>query len=113
MYGGSVRSTGDRLGRQEKAKQGNLWDGIRSQMTEVYFVYVGGYRVVKSTMNRITVTMGGIRGLCSGEAAVSQGFGKRGYFDIPKVCYHRCKTTPTTTIEGLHKVKTAFCQGRF
>ena len=34
---GYMKSSGDRLGRQEKAKQGNLWDGIESKMIDAYF----------------------------------------------------------------------------
>ena len=41
-------STGDRLGRQEKVKQGNLWDWIKCKMIDTNFFYTGGYRVVNS-----------------------------------------------------------------
>ena len=41
-----MKSIGDRLGRQEKPKQGNLWDWIESKMTDTYFFYIGGYRIV-------------------------------------------------------------------
>ena len=41
-----MESIGDLLGRQEKAKQGNIWDWIKHKMVGTYFLYVAGYRVV-------------------------------------------------------------------
>ena len=38
---------GGRLGRREKAKQGNLLDCIKSE-TETCFFYVGGHRIVNN-----------------------------------------------------------------
>ena len=32
-----MKSTGDRLGRLEKAKQGNLWNWIREKMVNTNF----------------------------------------------------------------------------
>ena len=43
-----IKSTGDRLGRYEKAKGGNLWDWIKSKMIDTCFFYVGGYRMLNS-----------------------------------------------------------------
>ena len=37
-----MKSIGDRLGRQEKAKWGNLWDWIKGKMIDTYFFYTGG-----------------------------------------------------------------------
>ena len=43
-----MKSIGARLGRQEEAKQGNLWDWIKSRMIDTYFFYIGGHRLVNS-----------------------------------------------------------------
>ena len=43
-----MKSIGDRLGRQEKEKWGNLWDWIKSKMIDMYFFYISGYRIVNS-----------------------------------------------------------------
>ena len=43
-----MKYTGDRLERQEKAKQGNVWDWIKSKMIDAGFSCTGGYRVVNS-----------------------------------------------------------------
>ena len=43
-----MKSIGDRLGRQEKAKRGNLWDWLKSKMIDTHFFYIGGYRAVNS-----------------------------------------------------------------
>ena len=45
---GYMKSTGDRLGRQKKAKQRNLWDWIKMKMTDTYFFYISGYRIVNN-----------------------------------------------------------------
>ena len=45
---GYTKSTGDRLGRWEKAKWGNFWVWITSKMIDTYFFNVGGYRAVNS-----------------------------------------------------------------
>ena len=37
-----MKSIGDRLGRQEDAKQGNLWDRIKGKMIDTYSFYIGG-----------------------------------------------------------------------
>ena len=42
-----MKSTGNRLGRWEKAKRGNRWDWTKSKMKR-HFFYIGGYRVVNS-----------------------------------------------------------------
>ena len=44
-----MKYIGDRLGRWEKAKQGNLWYWIKSKMIDTYFFNVGGgYRIDNS-----------------------------------------------------------------
>ena len=43
-----MKSTGDRLGRQEKANWGSLWHWIKGKMIDTYFFYIGGYGIVTS-----------------------------------------------------------------
>ena len=43
-----MKSIGDRLGRQKKTKQENLWDWIKSKMNRHILLYIGGYRIVNS-----------------------------------------------------------------
>ena len=50
-----MKSIGDRLGKQEKAKQGNLWDLIKSKMIDTYFFYISGYRIFNSQQFNITM----------------------------------------------------------
>ena len=45
---GCMESTGDRLGRWEKAKWRSFWDWIKSNMIDTYFFYIGGYRIGNS-----------------------------------------------------------------
>ena len=48
-----MKSTGDRLGRPEKAQprgaggrgEGDLWDWIESKMIDTYLFYIGGCRI--------------------------------------------------------------------
>ena len=42
-----MKFIGDALGRREKAKQGDLWDSIKSE-TNRHFFYKSGYRIVNS-----------------------------------------------------------------
>ena len=44
----NIKSSGDRLGRQEERKQGNLWDWIKSKIGRLYFFYRSGYRLVNN-----------------------------------------------------------------
>ena len=41
-----MKSIGDRVGRQENAKQVNLQNQIKCKMIDTYFFYIGGYRRV-------------------------------------------------------------------
>lgn len=43
-----MKSTGEELGRREKAKGGGLWDWIKRKMTDTSFFYTGGCRRVSS-----------------------------------------------------------------
>ena len=43
-----MKPIGDRLGGGEKAKWGNLWDWIKSNMVDTYFFYIGGQGVVNT-----------------------------------------------------------------
>ena len=61
-----MKSFGDKLGRQEKAKQGNFWDWIKSNVFALVLWW----------------------GICA-----LRGLGRGNYFDIPKVCYCRCIKT--------------------
>ena len=50
---GYMKSTGDRLGRWQKAERGwgvawNLWDWIKGKMTDTHFFYTSEYRIVNS-----------------------------------------------------------------
>ena len=36
-----MKSIGDRLGKQEEAKQGNLWDWVKNKMIDKSFTQVG------------------------------------------------------------------------
>ena len=44
----NMEPTGDRLGRWEKAKQGNLWDWIKSKPINTHFFHTDEYRRVNS-----------------------------------------------------------------
>ena len=46
---GYVKSINGRLRRQENAKQGNLWDWLKSKMGDMYIFYIGGYNMVNVT----------------------------------------------------------------
>ena len=41
---GYMTSTGDRLGEWEKAKWGNLWGWMKSEMIDTCFFYMSRYR---------------------------------------------------------------------
>lgn len=73
---GYVNAIGDRLGRQEEAKQGNLWDWMKGKMIDMGFSYTGGGRVHHEPR-----MMRG-RGLCSGACAQREG----SHFAIAKAC---------------------------
>ena len=43
-----MASTGDRETREQgRAKWGNLWDQIKSEVIDMYVFYIGGYRALK------------------------------------------------------------------
>ena len=44
--GSSMKPAGDRRGRWEEAKWGNLWDWMKGPMTDTSFSHTGGHRVV-------------------------------------------------------------------
>ena len=44
--GGLKKFIGDRLRRWNKAKWGNLWDRIKSEMMDMCFFYRDGYRIL-------------------------------------------------------------------
>ena len=41
-----MKFIGDRLGRWDRAKRGNLWDRVKSEMMDMSFFYRDGYRIL-------------------------------------------------------------------
>ena len=94
-----MKSIGDRLGKQEKAKWGNFWDWIKSKMRDIYIFYIGGCKVVKSKINMITIKMRDSFS-CFGGRLCPEGSGKGTLSCNPKACYLRCKRTTDRLSKG-------------
>ena len=52
-----MKPIGHRVGRRGKAKQGNVWDWIKSNMIDTHFFYTGGHRIFNSQQLTVTVTV--------------------------------------------------------